>query len=161
MFELTQQDSNTEAKLSDISAALSVSLQQDCSCPLAVQQSFFSCVGTEDSQTTVFLAEISYIAFPGAVDVSSLLTAWVDSTPAITVASTQLQVDTACPVQSNSSDGLSCAPTSTSAPTVDSAVSPNIALYVLIAIDFVFVITLALVVLLLFIICLRLKKKKP
>ena len=126
-----------------------------------MQQSFFSCVGTKGSHTAVFLAEISYIAFPGAVDVSSLLTAWVDSTPAITVASTQLQVDTACLVQSNSSDGPSCAPTSTSAPTVDSTVSPNIALYVLIAIDFVFVITLALVVLLLFIICLRLKKKKP
>ena len=107
MFELTQQASNTEAKLSDISAALSVSLQQDCSCSLAVQQSLFSCLGTEDSQTVVFLARLSYTALPG-VDLPSLLTAWVGSTPPITVASTQLQVDTTCPVVIDSLEPERC-----------------------------------------------------
>ena len=103
----TQQDSNTEAKLSDISAALSVSLQQDCSCSLVVQESLFSCLGTEDSQTVVFLARLSYTALPG-VDLPSLLTAWVGSTPPITVASTQLQVDTTCPVVIGSLEPESC-----------------------------------------------------
>ena len=103
----TQQDSNTEAKLSDISAALSVSLQQDCSCSLAVQQSLFSCLGTEDSQTVVFLARLSYTALP-RVDLPSLLTTWVGSTPPITVASTQLQVDTTCPVVIGSLEPKSC-----------------------------------------------------
>ena len=103
----TQQDSNTEAKLSDISAALSVSLQQDCSCSLVVQESLFSCLGTEDSQTVVFLARLSYTALPG-VDLPSLLTTWVGSTPPITVASTQLQVDTTCPVVIGSLEPKSC-----------------------------------------------------
>ena len=103
----TQQDSNTEAKLSDISAALSVSLQQDCSCSLVVQESLFSCLGTEDSQTVVFLARLSYTALPG-VDLPSLLTAWVGSTPPISVASTQLQVDTTCPVVIDSLEPESC-----------------------------------------------------
>ena len=101
------QESNTEAKLSDISAALSVSLQQDCSCSLAVQQSLFSCLGTDDSQTVVFLARLSYTALPG-VDLPSLLTAWVGSTPPISVASTQLQVDTTCPVVIGSLEPKSC-----------------------------------------------------
>ena len=101
------QESNTEAKLSDISAALYVSLQQDCSCSLSVQQSLFSCLGTEDSQTVVFLARLSYAALPG-VDLPSLLTAWVGSTPPITVASTQLQVDTTCPVVIDSLEPKSC-----------------------------------------------------
>ena len=101
------QESNTEAKLSDISAALSVSLQQECSCSLAVQQSLFSCLGTEDSQTVVFLARLSYTALPG-VDLPSLLTAWVGSTPPITVASTQLQVDTTCPVVIDSLEPDGC-----------------------------------------------------
>ena len=101
------QESNTEAKLSDISAALSVSLQQDCSCSLSVQQSLFSCLGTEDSQTVVFLARLSYAALPG-VDLPSLLTAWVGSTPPITVASTQLQMDTTCPVVIDSLEPKSC-----------------------------------------------------
>ena len=101
------QESNTEAKLSDISAALSVSLQQDCSCSLAVQQSLFSCLGTEDSQTVVFLARLSYTALPG-VDLPSLLTAWVGSTPPISVASTQLQVDTTCPVVIDSLEPDGC-----------------------------------------------------
>ena len=48
-----------------------------------------------DSQTVVFLARLSYTALPG-VDLSSLLASWVASTPPITVASTQLQVDMAC-----------------------------------------------------------------
>ena len=101
------QESNTEAKLSDISAALSVSLQQDCSCSLAVQQSLFSCLGTEDSQTVVFLARLSYTALPG-VDLPSFLTTWVGSTPPITVASTQLQVDTTCPVVIDSLEPGGC-----------------------------------------------------
>ena len=101
------QESNTEAKLSDISATLSVSLQQDCSCSLSVQQSLFSCLGTEDSQTVVFLARLSYTAPPG-VDLPSLLTTWVGSTPPITVASTQLQVDTTCPVVIDSLEPDGC-----------------------------------------------------
>ena len=100
-------ESNTEAKLSDMSAALSVSLQQDCSCSLSVQQSLFSCVGTEDSQTVVFLARLSYTALPG-VDLPSLLITWVGSTPPISVASTQLQVDTTCPVVIDSLEPDGC-----------------------------------------------------
>ena len=50
-----------------------------------------------DSQTVVFLARLSYTALP-RVNLSSLLASWVASTPPITVASTQLQVDTMCPV---------------------------------------------------------------
>ena len=46
--------------LPDISAALSVSLQQQGGCFFSVQQSFFSCLITSDSQTVVFLAELSY-----------------------------------------------------------------------------------------------------
>ena len=92
------QESNSEAKLSDISTALSVPLQRDCSCSLSVLSHVFSCLGTEDSQTVVFLAELLYTALPGSDDLSSLLTSWVASTPPITVASTQLQVDATCPV---------------------------------------------------------------
>ena len=154
------QDINTEAKLSDISAALSVSLQRECSCPLSVQQSIFSCLGTDDSRAAVFLAELSYTALPGAVNVPSLLDTWVASTPRITVASTQLQVDMACSVQVNSSDGQSCVPTTTTAPTVPSTLAANIGLYVLVATDLVFVITLALVVSILAVICHRLRKTK-
>ena len=76
------QDSNTEVKLLDVSAALSTPLQRDCSCSLSVQQSLFSCLGTADSQTVVVLAELSYTALPG-MDLSSLLASWVASTPCI------------------------------------------------------------------------------
>ena len=86
----------SDAKLSEISAALSAHLQQQCSCSLSVQQSLFSCLGTTDSQTVVFLADLSYTALTG-VDIPSL-TSWVISIPHIAVASTQLQMDTLCPV---------------------------------------------------------------
>ena len=103
--------------MTDISAALSVSLRQDCSCSLVVQQSLFSCFGTEDSQTVVFLARLSYTALPGA-NLPSLLTAWVGSAPLITVASTQLQVDTTCPVVIDSLEPNGCNVNSTTdAPT--------------------------------------------
>ena len=62
------QDSDPEAKLSDIWAALSDSIRQDCSCSLSVQRSLFSCLGTEDSETVVYIAELSYTVIPG-VDV--------------------------------------------------------------------------------------------
>ncbi len=94
---ISMQETEGAAKLSDTSAALSVPLQQQCGCSLSVQQSLFSCFGTTDSQTVVFLAELSYTALPG-VYMPSLLTSWVTSTPHITVASTQLQVDTTCPM---------------------------------------------------------------
>ena len=55
----------------------------------------------------VFLARLSYTALPG-VDLPSLLTTWVGSTPPITVASTQLQVDTTCPVVIGSLEPESC-----------------------------------------------------
>ena len=93
--------------MSDITAALLASLQQDCSCSLSVQQSLFSCLGTRDSQTVVFLARLSYTALPG-VDLPSLLSSWVASTPPITVASTQLQVDTTCPVVIDSLEPEGC-----------------------------------------------------
>ena len=117
------QESNTEAKLSDISAALSVSLQQDCSCSLAVQQSLFSCLGTEDSQTVVFLARLSYTALPG-VDLPSLLTTWVGSTPPITVASTQLQVDNTCPMVIDSLEPDGCNVNPPTDPPTNSSTDP-------------------------------------
>ena len=101
------QETNGDAKLSDISAALSVPLQQQCGCSLSVQQSHFSCANNTDSQTVVFISELSYTALPG-VDMPSLLTSWVTSTPHITVASTQLQVDATCPVLINSLEPESC-----------------------------------------------------
>ena len=110
------QETNGDAKLSDISAALSVPLQQQCGCSLSVQQSHFSCANNTDSQTVVFIAELSYTALPG-VDMPSLLTSWVTSTPHITVASTQLQVDTTCPVVINSLEPESCPVTSVALPT--------------------------------------------
>ena len=89
---------DTEAKLSDIWTALFESIKEDCSCSFTLQQHFFSCLGSEDSETVVYIAELSYTVIPGVVDVPSLLTSWVDSGPAIIVNSIQLQVDTTCPV---------------------------------------------------------------
>ena len=120
------QETNSDAKLSEISAALSVPLQQRCSCSLSVQRHFFSCLGTTDSETVVFLAELSYIAHP-AVDVPFLLTSWVTSTPHIVVTSTQLQVDTTCPVVINSLEPKNCPVASVTPPTgpsTDSSVYP-------------------------------------
>ena len=111
------QDSDPEAKLSDIWAALSDSIRQDCSCSLSVQQSLFSCLGTEDSETVVYIAELSYTVIPGVVDVPSLLTSWVDSGPTITVNFIQLQVDTMCPVMIDSLEPQSCSTTPADPPT--------------------------------------------
>ena len=102
------QETNSDAKLSEISAALSVSVGLLCNCSLSVQRHFFSCLGTTDSQTVVFLAELSYIAHP-SVDMPTLLTSWLDSTPHIIVASAQLQVDSTCPVVIDSMEPESCA----------------------------------------------------
>ena len=111
------QESNSEAKLSDISSALSVTLQQNCNCFFSVQRRIFSCLGTENSQTVVFLAELTNMALSEA-DLSSLLTSWVASTPPITVASTQLQVDITCPVVIDSLKPEGCPVVSpTSSPT--------------------------------------------
>ena len=114
------QETNSDAKLSDISAALSVPLQQQCGCSLSVQKSHFSCFGSTDSQMVVFLAELSYTALPG-VDMPSLLTSWVTSTPHIIVASTQMQVDPTCPVVIASLKPESC-PISSIAPARDDTV---------------------------------------
>ena len=113
---VTVQETNSDAKLSDISSALSTLLQQQCGCSLSVQQSLFSCLGTTDSQTVVFLAQLSYTALPG-VDMPSLLTSWVASSPYIAVASTQLQVDTKCPVVIHSLEPESCPVASVAPPT--------------------------------------------
>ena len=99
---------DTEAKLSDIRTALSNPIRQDCKCSVSVEQHFFSCLGTEDSETVVYIAELSYTVIPGVVDVPSLLTSWVDSGPAIIVNSIQLQVDTTCPVVIDSLEPQSC-----------------------------------------------------
>ena len=112
------QDSNTEGKLSDISTAVSVPLQRDCSCSLSIQRHIFSCLGTADTQTVVFLAVLSYTALP-AVDLSSLLASWVASTPPITVASTQLQVDTTCPVVIDSLQPQACSVATPAGPPSD------------------------------------------
>ena len=79
-----------------------------CGCSLSVQRHFFSCLGTTDSQTVVFLAELSYTVHP-SVDMPSLLTSWVTSTPHIIVASAQLQVDSTCPMVIDSMEPESCA----------------------------------------------------
>ena len=102
------QDLQTETKLSEISASLSVPLQQNCICPLSIEQRFFSCLGTADSQTVVFLAQLSYAELPGGVDIPSLITSWVASSHAILVNSIQLQVDTSCPVVIDSLSSKSC-----------------------------------------------------
>ena len=99
---------DTEAKLSDIRTALSNPIRQDCKCSVSVEQHFFSCLGTEDSETVVYIVELSYTVIPGVVDVPSLLTSWVDSGPAIIVNSIQLQVDTTCPVVIDSLEPQSC-----------------------------------------------------
>ncbi len=101
------QETNTDAKLSEISAALSVSVGLLCNCSLSAQRRFFSCFGTTDSQTVVFLAELSYIAHP-SVDMPSLLISWLKSTPHIIVASAQLQVDSTCPIVIDSMEPESC-----------------------------------------------------
>ena len=102
---------DTEAKLSDIRTALSNPIRQDCRCPILVQQHFFSCLRTEDSEIVVYIAELSYTVIPGVVDVPSLLTSWVDSGPTIIVNSIQLQVDTTCPVVIDSLEPQSCSTT--------------------------------------------------
>ena len=101
------QETNSDTKLSEITAALSVPLQLLCNCSLSVQRHFFSCLATVDSQTVVFLAELSYTVHP-SVDMSSLLTSWVTSTRHIIVASTQLQVDSTCPVVIDSLEPKRC-----------------------------------------------------
>ena len=116
MIYVHLQETKGEAKLSDISAALSVPLQEQCGCSLSVQQSLFSCFGTMDSQTVVFLAELSYTALPG-VDMPSLLTSWVTSTLYIIVDSTQLQVDPTCPLVIDSLEPESCLGASVTPPT--------------------------------------------
>ena len=117
---ISMQETEGAAKLSDISVALSVALQQQCGCSLFVQQSLFSCFGTTDSQTVVFLAELFYTALPG-VDMPSLLTSWVTSTPYLAVASTQLQVDTTCPVVIDSLQPEQCSAASVAPSTVPPA----------------------------------------
>ncbi len=102
------QETNSDAKLSEISAALSVPVQLLCNCSLSVDRRLFSCPSTTGSQTVVFLAELSYIAHP-SVDMPSLLTSWLNSTPHIIVASAQLQVDSTCPVVIDSMEPESCA----------------------------------------------------
>ena len=92
------QGNGTEAKLSDIWTVLFESTKEDCSCSFTLQQHFFSCLGTENSETVIYIAELSYTVIPGVVDVPSLLTSWVDSGPTIIVNFIQLQVDTTCPV---------------------------------------------------------------
>ena len=143
------QDSNTESKLSDISAALSASFEQDCSCPLSVQQHFFSCVGTEDSKTVVYLAVISYATLPGVVDVPSLITAWVASGRAVPVNSIQLQVDTTCPAVIDSLEPQSCSAAPPTDPPVDitviAAATGAIVLLVVVTIIVAIVIAVAVV----------------
>ena len=48
------------------------------------------------------------MALSEADDLSTLLTSWVASTPPITVASTQLQVDTTCPVVIDALEADAC-----------------------------------------------------
>ena len=82
-----------------------------------MQQNLFSCLGTKDSETVVYIAELSYTVIPGVVDVPSLLTSWVDSGPTITVNFIQLQVDTTCPVVIDSLEPQSCSTTPATSPT--------------------------------------------
>ena len=151
------QDSNSEGKLSDVSATLTISLEQNCSCSLTVQRHFFSCLRAQDSQTAVFLAELSYTALPG-VDLPSLLTAWVGSTPPITVASTQLQVDTTCPVVIDSLEPDGCAPSPSTTPSGSADTTAYLILCILIALFVVSISTHALTLVLLLVICRRLRK---
>ena len=82
-----------------------------------MQQNLFSCLDTEDPETVVYIAELSYTVIPGVVDVPSLLTSWVDSGAAITVNFIQLQVDTTCPVVIDSLKPESCTDTPSDPPT--------------------------------------------
>ena len=139
------QDSNTEAKLSDISAALSVPLQRDCSCSLSVQQHFFSCVGTADSQTVVYLAVLNYTILPGTVDLPSLITSWVASGRAVPVNSIQLQVDTTCPVVIDSLEPQSCSVATATDVAAIAAATGVIVLLVVVTIIVAIVIAVAVV----------------
>ena len=82
-----------------------------------MQQSLFSCLGAQDSETVVYLAVLNYTILPGVVDVPSLLSSWVDSGPAIRVNFIQLQVDTTCPVAIDSLKPESCTVVSPGPPT--------------------------------------------
>ena len=82
-----------------------------------MQQSLFRCLGTEDSETVVYIAELSYTVIPGVVDVPSLLTSWVDSGPTIMVNFIQLQVDTTCPRVIDSLEPQNCSTTLAIPPT--------------------------------------------
>ena len=101
----------------DIWTALSDPIKEDCSCSFTLQQHFFSCLGTEDSEAVVYIAVLNYTILPGVVDVPSLLTSWVDSGPAIVVNSIQLQVDTTCPVAISSLKPERCSIASPDPPT--------------------------------------------
>ena len=134
---------NTEAKLSNISTAISVSLQQNCSCSLSVQRQEFSCQNTANSQTVVFLATLSYTTLSGSVELPTLLTFWVTSGPAITVNSIQLHVETTCPVVITSLRSESCSISPPPALPTDVIV---IAVAVCIAVPFVVAIIVAIVI---------------
>ena len=136
----------TETKLSELSAALSVPLQQNCTCPLSIQQRFFSCLGTADSQTVVFLAQITYADLPGGMDVPSLITSWVASSSAILVSSIQLQVDTSCPVVIDSLSSKRCTDPPTNPPANPPTDFTVITIAVCIAVLLVVIIIVAAVV---------------
>ena len=56
----------------------------------------------------LFLGELSCNVLPGGIDVPSLITSWVKNTRSSTVSSIQLQVDSICPVVSDSFNSESC-----------------------------------------------------
>ena len=132
---LCPQESSTDSKLMTISAAVSVRLQTDCSCSVAVRNPVFSCANTADSKTVVFLAELQYSA-PAEVDVPSLFTSWVSSGPVITVNSIQLQVNTTGPVVTDSMQGQSY---SVAPPTAVIAVAVCVSILVVVIITAVIV----------------------
>ena len=137
----------TETKLSELSAALSVPLQQNCVCPLSIQQRFFSCLGTADSQTVVFLAQITYADLPGGMDVPSLITSWVASSSAILVSSIQLQVDTSCPVVIDSLSSKSCTDPPTNPPTDVTVITIAVCIAVLLVVIIIVAAVVTVVVL--------------
>ena len=131
------QESGTDSKLMTISDAVSVRLQTDCSCSVAIRNPVFSCANTADSKAVVFLAELQ-----AEVDVPSLLTSWVSSGPVITVNSIQLQVDTTCPVVIDSMQAQSCSV----APPTD-VIAAAVGVSILVVVIIIVVIVTALVVL--------------
>ena len=103
---------NTEAKLDDVKAGITMQLQARCSCAFQVLGGQFTCI---DASTVAYQADLLYSlpsdsAQPSAVGVFS---AWVLENPAIPTEGMPLRVNPSCRVQVTSFADTACFPTTT------------------------------------------------